>query len=147
LAGNSQFKSGHVTGVITALTHDKRKLNLFTTTGLSESVVRNRSNSDVLFIDDEQTLMEPIYIEYDRKDFMKSWKFETYNIELYEKKQSCSLTFTPWAKAGDQQDFMVVKRDLNRIVGFWDGWVKDESGKQWDVKRAQGYVTFNYVQA
>ena len=146
LAGNASFKSGQVTAVISALTDEKRKLNFFTTTGLSDNLERNRANADVLFIDDARTLMEPFTIEYDRKDFMKPWKVETYNIELFKNKKG-ELVFTPWGQTQDKLDYYFVKRDFNRISGFWSGYLVDEDGKKYEFTRAQGYVTFNYVQA
>jgi len=147
MGGMAPFKSGIITGVISSLTNERRKLSLFTVTGMSETLERNRAETDGLCIDEVMNQMEPISFEFDRKDLMKPWTVETYNIELYEEKQSASLTFTPWQVSTDKTDYLAVKTDFNRIVGFWDGHAIDKEGKKYEIKRAQGYVTLNYIQA
>jgi len=73
-------------------------------------------------------------------------KVETFNIELY-KKNIGALVFTPWGKTQSKLDYYFVKRDFNRVSGFYSGYFIDEDSKKHEFTRAQGYVTFNYVQA
>lgn len=146
MGGMSDFKSGIITGVISSLTNERRKLNMFTVTGMSGTLERNRAETDGLCIDEVMNVMEPMSFEFDRQDLMKPWTVETWNVELY-KKQSGSLTFTPFKVSTDKTDYFVVKSEFNRVAGFWDGYVVDKDEKKYEIKRAQGYITLNYVQA
>jgi hypothetical protein len=146
MGGMAPFKSGIITGVISSLTSERRKLNLFTVTGMSDTLVRNRAETDGLAIDEVMHQLQPMTFEFDREDMMKPWVVETYNIELYKAK-TASLTFTPWKVSTDKTDYLVVKSEFNRIAGFWDGYVIDGDSKRTELKRAAGYVTLNYVQA
>lgn len=146
LAGHQPFKAGQISAVINHIVINKKQLNFYTTTGLSNFDKRNRANFDMLWINEIETRMEPITFEFDRSNMMKPWKVETHNLEHFKKNRSASLTFTPFAEAGKKIDYFFMKRDFNRIAGFYDGWVRDENGEEYKLDKAQGYVTLNYVQ-
>lgn len=145
LAGNAEYKSGQITAVINGFNRKMNQINLFTTTGLSDSYRKNRASLDAFFLDDARSLMEPMNINFDRKDLMKPWTVETNNIELFTKKMA-KLTFTPWGASQKKQNYFVVKTDFNRVAGFFEGWIVDEEGTKHELKRVQGYMTLNYVQ-
>lgn len=146
LAGMAPFKSGEISAVICGQTPEKRKFNFVTTTGLSDIHERNRGEADVFFIDDAITKVEPFYLEYNSEDIMQPWTAETWNIELFKNKKG-ELKFTPWGKVQHKKDYFFIKTDFRRIAGFWDGYLVDKEGKRTDIKRMQGYVVYNYVQA
>lgn len=111
--------------------------------------------------------LEPVEFDYDEKNFMSTWKLVTKDIEDFQTRL-VNLEFIPFHHEHKNNWTLLKNDDLeidisygnagwcdklvnhfsnridNYIFGVFNGWVVDDNGQKFEIKRQNGLIAVSY---